>query len=267
MDNTLSAREMRLRAALPLFIGLVVACGGLVLVHALAGLRHTPHPLSWLLFALLAIATGLFSISITSAKATISVSDTFFITSALLFGPSPVTIALALDSFIVSWRKKHPWRRIAFNTSAPALSMWLAARAFFWIGPHTPVSAAQSPIGGLLLPLLLLTLIYFLVNSGLTAIAIGLGSGQSPVDVWRHHFLWLSLGYFASASLALCQTVIIQQVGLVAVAVILPVLVVFQLTMRATFGRLDDAQRHISQIDRLYTSTIQTLAMAIDAKD
>src|SRR5437899_2213746 len=48
---------------------------------------------------------------------------------------------------------------------------------------------------------------------------------------------------------------------------VLPLFAVFYLTLRATFGRLDDARRHLSQMDRLYLSTVETLAMAIDAKD
>src|SRR5205085_2678373 len=55
--------------------------------------------------------------------------------------------------------------------------------------------------------------------------------------------------------------------SLVAVVIILPLLAIFHLTLRASFGRLDDAQQHLHAMDRLYLSTIETLAMAIDAKD
>ena len=48
---------------------------------------------------------------------------------------------------------------------------------------------------------------------------------------------------------------------------VLPLLAVFHLTLRASFGRLDDARRHLGDMDRLYLSTVETLAMAIDAKD
>src|SRR5262249_1074152 len=90
---------------------------------------------------------------------------------------------------------------------------------------------------------------------------------KSPLQIWYQHFTWLSLGYFAAASVALCLVLIIQHVGLGAVAVILPVLAVFYLTLRASFGRLEDTTRHLSQMDRLYLSAVETLAMAIDAKD
>jgi putative nucleotidyltransferase with HDIG domain len=61
--------------------------------------------------------------------------------------------------------------------------------------------------------------------------------------------------------------VIAQQIGAGALAIILPILLVLHLTLRASFGRLEDAHQHVRQIDRLYRSTVETLAMAIDAKD
>jgi len=32
-------------------------------------------------------------------------------------------------------------------------------------------------------------------------------------------------------------------------------------------GRVEDAEKHLNQMNQLYLSTIETLAMAIDAKD
>ncbi len=49
--------------------------------------------------------------------------------------------------------------------------------------------------------------------------------------------------------------------------VILPVLVISYLTFKTALGRIEDAHTHLSQLNRLYLSTIETLAMAIDAKD
>jgi putative nucleotidyltransferase with HDIG domain len=42
---------------------------------------------------------------------------------------------------------------------------------------------------------------------------------------------------------------------------------VLHLTLRSSFGRLEDARTHLAHLDRLYLSTVETLAMAIDAKD
>jgi putative nucleotidyltransferase with HDIG domain len=255
------------RLRLTWYVRLVVLAGGAVLVQSAASLIDTPHPWEWVLFAALAILAGSFTIDIAPVKASISVADTFFITTALLFGPAPAAITLAVDTLLLSWRKRRGRMREAFNIVSPAASLWVAAHVFFMLAGVPPLSTARVAIAPLITPLLCLTAIYFCLNSGLIAVAIGLEAQKSPLRIWQSHFMWLGLGYFAAASVSLCLTIIIQQIGISAVAVIIPVVLVFHLTLRASFGRLEDADRHVKQVDRLYTSTVETLAMAIDAKD
>ena len=85
--------------------------------------------------------------------------------------------------------------------------------------------------------------------------------------MWREHFLWLSANYFAAASVSFCLVLLMYQASLAAAIVVLPLLVVLHLTLRSSYGRLDDASKHLAHLDRLYLSTVETLAMAIDAKD
>src|SRR6185503_4227432 len=221
---------------LKIYLRTVTAAGGAVLLYSLASLWRMPHPLEWFLFAVLAILTASFTIKIAAIEASIAVDDTFFIISAMLFGPGPAAVSLAADSCVLSWRKGHGWTRLAFNTVAPALSLWIGAQTFFLLAGVEPLSISDSPIGPLLGPLLCLAAIYFVLNSGLMAIAVGLDSRQSPFTVWRTYFLWLSLSYFAAASVAFGLVLIIRQVGLLAVAVIMPVVAIFHRTLFASYG-------------------------------
>jgi len=230
-------------APLRTYLYAVIAVGGAAVASSLFTLRAAPHPLAWSLFGLLAVAIGRFTINIDSVEASISVADTFFITSALLFGPGPATVTIAVDSLILSWRKHHPWERMAFNAVAPASAMWVASHAFFLLARVPPLSQGDASTGRLIAPLLCLAVIYFVLNSGQMAVVIGLEARRSPVQIWRQHFLWLGVGYLASASVAFCLILLIQQSSLGAVAVILPLLAIFHLTLRSSFGRLDDARR------------------------
>ena len=252
---------------LSLYVRIVVVAGAAAVVQSIVGLLSAPHPFEWFLFTTLVILTGSFTLNVSAINASISVADTFLIASTLLFGPAPATVALALDTFVLSWRKGYPWRRVAFNAVAPALSLWVAGHVFFLITGAAPLAANEAKIGPLIPALFLLATIYFALNSGLIAVAVGLESRRSPFKIWYDHFLWLSIGYFAAASVGLGLIVILRQVGLAAVAMMLPVVAIFHHTLRASFGRLEDARRHVTQIDRLYHSTVETLAMAIDAKD
>jgi putative nucleotidyltransferase with HDIG domain len=252
---------------LSLYVRFVIVAGAAAVVHSIVGLGSAPHPLEWFLFATLVILTGSFTLNISAINASISVADTFLIAATLLFGPAPATAALAIDTFVLSWRKGYTWQRVAFNAVAPALSLWVAGHVFFLITGAAPLSSNDARIGPLIPALFFLATIYFALNSGLIAIAVGLESRRPPLQIWYDHFLWLSIGYFAAASVGLGLIVILRQVGLAAVAMMLPVVAIFHHTLRASFGRLEDARRHVTQIDRLYRSTVETLAMAIDAKD
>jgi putative nucleotidyltransferase with HDIG domain len=256
-----------MKPSLRRYVRLVAIAGALVIVESLVSLTTTPHPYEWLLFAALAMLTGSFSLKIASISASVTVSDTFFITTALLFGPAPATLAVALDTFIISYRRKHSLDRVAFNAATPALGMWAGSHVFFLIAGIPHLSHSHTPIQQLILPMVALTTVYFLVNSGLIALAIGLDARKSPIEIWRQHFSWLSVNYFAAASVAFCLVLLIHQVSFSAVLVVLPLLVVLHLTLRASFGRLDDARSHLAHLDKLYLSTVETLAMAIDAKD
>ena len=256
-----------MRTPLKSYVWTVALVGIGVLATSFVSLATTQGHYGWMLFGALAMLTGVFPVQIGSAEASISVADTFFIACALLFGPAPATIAVATDSLVMSLlRRRHGFQRVLFNTAAPALAMFVAAETFFAAAGIGPLAQSQVPVTAVVLPLVLLAVVYFALNSGLVAVAVALESQQTLSRVWRS-FLWLATGYFGAASVAFCLVLLIQQSIFAAAIIVLPLLAVFHLTLRASFGRLDDARRHLHAMDRLYLSTIETLAMAIDAKD
>ena len=56
-------------------------------------------------------------------------------------------------------------------------------------------------------------------------------------------------------------------VSVPALSVIVPLLVITYLMFRMSLGRLDDAHRHVTQVNEMYLATIEALALAVDAKD
>jgi putative nucleotidyltransferase with HDIG domain len=51
------------------------------------------------------------------------------------------------------------------------------------------------------------------------------------------------------------------------IGVVVPLLLISYLTFRTSVARVEDANRHLKEMNRLYLSTVETLAIAIDAKD
>jgi putative nucleotidyltransferase with HDIG domain len=261
---------MNLSARGQLFVWTVSAVGLLVLAECIASVLIDPVRSEWLILAGLTLLSGSFTIKIPALGARFSVSETFVFTSVLLFGTSAGTITLALDALIAalgSSSRREPLR-IIFNLSAATLSIWVASRVFYAVaGIHPLIDDPSVKLPEFLWPLVLLTITYFLLNSGLVAIAIAFERNASWFAVWQRSFLWLGVSYFTGASVAALLVSYTRTVDLMALGIIVPLLIISYLTFKISLGRIEDATRHVEQVDRLYMSTIETLAMAIDAKD
>jgi len=227
---------------------------------------------NWFVLAALTLISGSTTVKLPSVPATISISETFVFTSVLLFGPAAGTLTVALDALIISlWlaRRRHPLYRIIFNVAALPASMWIGAHLFYRIWKFQPLSTVSAPvdIGALLVPLTVFTVTYYLLNSWLIAFAISFEKRFSPFRVWRENFAWLSLNYFGGASVAALLVTYSRNIDFAYLAFVLPLLAILYFTFSMSMGRVEDANRHLTELNSLYMSTIETLAMAIDAKD
>jgi len=255
------------------YLAAVIVAGLAVVLHSLYDLYLRPVGYEWFILAGLTLLSGSFTVKVPSIPARLSVSETFVFAAVLLFGPAAATMVVALDSLIISlwiFRSSRRTERVLFNFAAPAVSVWIAARVFYLWSGIEPLAVAPQPIFSLLVPLAILAVLYFLLNSWLIAVAVGLEQNNSPVRVWRRNFLWLSLNYFSGASVAALLLPYLLEPGYTfirVVGVLLPLLLISYLTLKTALGRVEDANRHLAELNRLYLSTIETLAMAIDAKD
>jgi putative nucleotidyltransferase with HDIG domain len=250
-----------------IYIATVVAMGTYAIGQSAYELVVRPLGSEWLILAGLTLLTGSFSIKLPSVSARISVSEAFVFAAVLLFGPAAATIIVTFDTIILTtWPRGGARSRVRaiFNVSAGAAAIWLGAHVFrLWL-PHTPTSPQLEQ---LLVPVLLLAASYFVINSSLIAIAVSFEKAVSPVEVWKQNFAWIGLNYLGGASVAMLLVTYRQSIDLTALSVIIPLLVITYLTFRTSLGRLEDAHRHVAQVNDLYLSTIEALAMAVDAKD
>jgi putative nucleotidyltransferase with HDIG domain len=251
------------------YIAAIAAIGLPVAAYCAYALVHQGVRPEFFLLAILTLVSGRFTLKIPSVEAYCSPSEMFTFTNVLLFGPEAGAITLAADSLLLAWQRKLTAAQTLFNFANLALSVWVAGTLFFRIAEidHPLFAADILPSAGLIVPLAVLAAAYYLVNSGLTATAIAFARRRSVVSVWREHFLWLGPGYAAGVCVALLIVVALHQVHFSVLALIPPLLLLFYVTMRSSFGRVEDAKGHVDALNRLYLSTVETLATAIDAKD
>lgn len=257
-----------------IFVWLVIAAGALAISDALAQVVSDFPGIPWLIVAGLTLISGTATVRLPNVPAHISVSETFLFSAVLIFGPAAGVVTVVLDAAIITAkmaRRSLTIERSLFNLAAPSLALALGASVLsaFGIQPAARLSDGESlSLPVLIGPLVLFTLVYFALNSGLVALAIGFAKNISPYRIWREHFAWLSLNYFGGASISsLLVVVYTKDQTWTFIAVIVPLLLVLYMTFRTSMARVADANKHLEELNTLYLATVQTLAAAIDAKD
>jgi putative nucleotidyltransferase with HDIG domain len=255
------------RAAKTYVAGVVVA-GLVALAQSAVTITSSPPPRAWVILAALTLLTGSLTLKVPTISARLSISEVFVFAAVLWFGPSVATFIVALDTLVGTlWLRGHNRStiRALFNLSAGVSAIWIASHLFELVasGP----GHGRPAIEDLLLPVTLLGVTYFGINSFLIAAALSFEREVSPIELWRRNFLWLGLNHLVGASVAVMLVAYTPSINVPALSVIVPLLVITYLMFRMSLGRLDDAHRHVTQVNEMYLATIEALALAVDAKD
>jgi putative nucleotidyltransferase with HDIG domain len=270
-----TARFRELPRSTRLYIAVIVCLGAATVVQSFVHLYVHNIGWTWTILALLTLVSGSATVNLPALPATVSVSETFVFTSVLLFGSAAGTLTVALDALIISfwsYRKGHPHYKILFNVCAVSLTLWIASHLYYALAPYGPLAdlndtTIKIKVRALLGPLLVFTVAYYAINTWLITFAIALERKVAPLKIWRENFVWIALNYFGGASVAALLVTYTHDLDYTFLVIIVPLLVVLYFTFSTSMGRVEDANRHLSELNSLYMSTIETLAMAIDAKD
>lgn len=257
-------RDRPLRRA---YLGTVIALGASAVVWSAVQLVSDPPGAMWFVLAALTLVTGWATFRMPNFPLSFSLSDTFTITAALLFGPAAGTVVVAIDGLVISFRLSRSTRtltRVLFNVTAPALAMWLAAQAFFRIAGTGPLANPPATIGPIVGPLAFFAAAYFLLNSGLVAGAIAIGRQASLYGVWREHFLPLWLTHFGGTSIAglLLLLMAAGLANLQTLTLALPLMVVLLVAFRIGVERLRERSAQLAEL-RSYAAALRSTADAV----
>jgi putative nucleotidyltransferase with HDIG domain len=249
----------------------VVVLGSAVIAASLSDLAGRPSSfhLRWLPLVILTFGSGWLAIKLPGTKASISISETFTFAGTLLFGPSVGVALVALDATVMGvhdslQRRRLRWQQIVFNIAGPALSIWTAAQTAGIRGPLQTVATLNPD---LLLTVGVFTALYFLLNSWLVTFVVALDQKVRPVAIWWTNFREVSINFAAGASIAVFLAVNSSEVDLSFIGVILPLMLVVYFTYRWSSRRVEIEQEKVLELNRVFLSTVEALALAIDAKD
>lgn len=257
------------------FVYAVILIGAAALFHSIWDLIRNPIDPKWLILALLTVSTGWIMMRIPSiSDVSFSISDTFNIAAAVLFGPSAGAVTAALDGLVLSYQFASTFKtmyRVLFNMAVSAISIWLAAHVFFAVAGAGPLLAGSWGAARLVALLALFGAVNYLMNTGLVAIAVALARQLPVYTVWREHFLGLWITHFGGV-LAAIPLLLFQRLrptlgALDMLALVVPLPIILYTTFRHALGRVQDQIAHLGQVNKQYIAVIEALAQAIDAKD
>jgi putative nucleotidyltransferase with HDIG domain len=247
------------------YVAVVSAAGAALLVNALTDVPHITLTPWLVIFSALTVISGRFRIKVPGHSASVSVPEFFIFSSILLYGPVPAMLVGAVDGFFISRRQRYPRiYRTFFNVAEPAISIAGAAGAFY---------TAQGLVAGwaghgswtLLPPTVAMAAAYFGLNSLLLATAMALEKAVPLGQLWRQHALYLAMNCYAAASIAVL--VFATEGGVNVIGLVVPLVALSYVAYKAVVNRIEDADHHVNEVEGLYRATVETLAIAVDAKD
>jgi putative nucleotidyltransferase with HDIG domain len=270
----------RLSAGAAAFVGTAIAIGAVITVVSVADVLSRPVAYEWGALLVLTALAGWATLRVPAMPISFSISDTFSIVAALVFGPSAGALTAAVDGLVLSFRMARTRRalhRVLFNIACPVISTWAAAQLFFALAGPTPL--ADGPLGALrLLGLLsVFGVVNFAVITGMVAVAVAFERRQAVVAIWREHFsgLWVTHlgGVFAAMLMLVLSRAHAGATGsgpistLEVLILIAPLPVILYVTFRHALGRAADQITQLGRMNKVYVGAIEALAQAIDAKD
>ena len=252
------------------FVGGVIALGGLVMARSLEQLSTQPVSPLWLALMGLTAATGLARLRPPGSHISFSISDTFSIVAALLVGPAAGAVTAALDGLVLSCRMSSVRRsvpRLLFNMAFPAIATWVSAHVFLTLAGSAPFE--RGPAGTFVLMALLA--VFGVLDFGLTTVtvatAVALDTGKRVIEVWREHFVGLWITYFGGIFAAMLMMAIDRVSPVEVLMLIAPLPVLLYVAFRHAQARAQDQIDHLGNMNKVYVRAIEALAQAVDTKD
>ena len=245
------------------YIVFLSLAGTAALVQPILRYQIQPITFSLLVYAGLALVTARFNLRIPYTQVHFSMDTAFIYAILMIYGTLPAMAVDAVSKIINTYPhvSRRAWYKMPFNVASGLLSVFAAGMAYEYLLPAKPSSPE------FILPLLAMAAAYFLLNSGTVAVAISLSSGMNLFKLWVENFLWTSVGFFAALSIAVLIFLLHFTVGGLGFVVSVPILLLAYFSQRVNLRREEDNQGHIRELETMHMNTIETLSLAIDAKD
>ena len=200
-----------------LFIGAIIAGGATVL--GTGAPRDYAQPALTLAFLVVMVGVSLLKLRLPLGlgQSTMSMAYVVDFTVLVTLGADVAMLIAAagvLTQCTINVRRPQPWYRAAFSVASVVLSVQAAGWMWSVLG-----GASDSTILASLMPLGAASVLYFGVNTGLIAVAVGLANGVAPLRFWQKNFVGTLPAYLLAAAIASSLVMFRDAYVLLAVAI------------------------------------------------
>ena len=241
-----------------LYLSSNIGSGIAILIWALLHWR-CDEPLRFASFCAAAVIASVLKIRLPGVTGTTSVSALF-----VLIGIGELSLPEALVIGASSMLMQCTWRprtrpqpvQVAFNVCTLAIAIWSTALVYNYTRAHTFELVALG----------VLALVYFGINSFLIACIISLTERKPLLAIWNGN-QWALAYYFVGASMTFLVGRVPQAIQWELPFICLPLVYLVHRSNRTYVVQIENEKNYVQKMNAVHLRTIETLALAIDAKD
>src|SRR5271169_6207199 len=224
---------------------------------------QSTDPVKFVCYLIAALLASSLKVGLPGIEGTLSVNFLFTLLGILeLSLPETLLIGLASTLAQFYWKPARQLKlvQLVFNLSQVTVSSAIAYGAYKLVVVY--VLHSPGPLA-----LLVAAITHFACNTAATSTIIGLTEDKPVRKVWGESHLWLFLYYAVGAATAGLVHFLNAHIGWQSSLLVLPPIYLMYRSYRLYLGKLETEKRHAEQVSVLHLRTIETLALAIEAKD
>ena len=241
----------------------VMAMAGCICLSVAVAHWQSSDPLKFACYVLAALLASSLKVTLPGIDGTLSVNFLFTLLGILeLSLPETLVIGLASTLAQFYWRPTRKVKpvQLLFNLSQVTVSSSASYSAYTLVAIH--LLHAPGPLA-----LLAAAITHFVCNTGAMSTIIGLTEQKVTTRVWKDSYLWSFPYYMVGAATAGLVHFLNAHIGWQSSLLVLPPIYLMYRSYRLYLGKLETEKKHAEQVSKLHLRTIETLALAIEAKD
>src|SRR6266850_2490575 len=268
-------------------LGLLLVSFSLIATLKLPFLGHEGL-LSWLVLIVLTLAASRFTVSIGSSvgsnQSRKSVADAFIFLAVILYAVNPAntvgpaTLLAAVVGFVSTYGLSSR-RECVATTAIAVISTFVSASCYGFLATVFSSDFSQGtgqslPLNALLVPLCVLAILQYFLSTLSTVYFLNMVDGKPRVLPSQESIVWTLTTQVAGAASAVLFYSALNGAGIPFALLGLLITGLVHLLYRFNEKRLNEVRRaeadqrkHIEEMANIHMNTIESLAIAIDAKD